>query len=212
MKIKEIIVIGLVTSFLAIFFTIIVDEIYSSMFDFYDVALIFIGIISAVLGLTVTTKFIFRFEFGKGSKDGLILAIFSWIIYFSYFFIQYNVLYAVDLAVLIGLFIGFFLYSILLRLDHYNKASKTIPRTSAKIELSVLNIGLGIVPILIFGGLVGVFVSQFVWILFGQIQMVIGMGMPFAAIYSPPLIFQIGWIIVGALGLLLKVSSRGKII
>ncbi len=210
LKIQEIIITSMVTALLSILFATILDEMYYSIVGFYDIALIFSGIVSALFGLIVTTKSFFRFNFGKNAKDGVVLAIISWIIYLSYFFIQYNVIYSIELVVLIGLFIGCFLYSILLRPDRHNETLKTI--TTTKREFPFLNTGLGIVPILVFGAIFGFAVAQFSWIIFGQIQIALSMEYPDALFYAPPLIYQIGWTIVGTLGFPLHYSSKGKII
>ena len=75
-----------------------------------------------------------------------------------------------------------------------------------------LGLGLGIGPLLFFGLIGGFFVAQFTWIFFGQLQIALDIGYPGALLFTAPLIYQIGWMLAGVLGVPLHYSSKGKII
>ena len=57
---------------------------------------------------------------------------------------------------------------------------------------------------LIFGAILGFIVGHIVWFVYGQIQLLTGTYYPYAALFGPPLYYQIGWTIFGALGLVFK--------
>ena len=206
MQIQKFIVTSLVTAIFAILFVTIFEEAFA-MFDFYDILIILAAIVSSTLGLIISKKF-FNFEFENNSRDGAILAIFSWLIYVLYFFIQYFLIYPIDLVVLVGLFIGFFLYFIFLRLGDNLHASKITTQESAMEKISFIGSGMRIVSVismLFFGAIFGSFIGQFSW-------MFIGMVMNFQSfIFGAPLSYIIAWAIAGALGFPLHYASKGRI-
>lgn len=207
LKIQKFIVTSLVTAVIVILFSSIFEESFS-MFDYYDILIIFTGLISAILGLMLSKRF-FRFEFENNTLNGSILGIISWMIYVLYFFVVYNMIYPIDLVVLVGLLMGFFLYFILLRLGDNFNASKLRSEDSDKGRFSFLVTGMRIVSLfssILFGGVFGFMIAQFSWMFFSGF-----FDYPGILIFAP-LTYTFGWIIVGILGYPLHYASKGKII
>ena len=207
MKIQKFIMTSLITAIFAILFVIIFEEAFA-MFDFYDILIILAAIVSSTLGLIISKK-VFRFEFENNAKDGAILAIFSWLIYAFYFFIQYFLIYPIDLIVLVGLFIGFFLYFIIPRLGpNFNAPKMEEPLESVIENIPFLRVSwmriVSLVSKLFFGAIFGSFIGQFSWIF-------IGIVMNFQSfIFIAPLSYIIAWAIAGALGFPLHYASKGR--
>jgi len=61
-----------------------------------------------------------------------------------------------------------------------------------------------LVGMVVGGAVGGYFAGWIIWLLFGQIQLMLGMDFPYAALYTPPLIYQIGWIVYGAVALFIN--------
>ena len=63
---------------------------------------------------------------------------------------------------------------------------------------------LGLVGIIALGAILGYVGGWVVWWLFGQIQLLLQIDFPYCAMYSPPLYYQVAWIILGAIALPFK--------
>lgn len=74
-----------------------------------------------------------------------------------------------------------------------------------KEEFSPVKTGSLIVLFLLVGAVMGYFGGYIVWILLGQVQLALGVFPPYAALFPPPLIYQVGWAILGALSFPFKI-------
>jgi len=63
---------------------------------------------------------------------------------------------------------------------------------------------LGLIGIIALGAILGLIGGHVVWFIYGQIQLSLGVYYPYAAMFGPPLLYQVAWTVFGAIGLLRK--------
>jgi len=59
-----------------------------------------------------------------------------------------------------------------------------------------------LIGIVAFGAVLGFIGGHAVWFIYGQIQLLLGVYYPYAAMFGPPVYYQIAWTILGAFTIL----------
>jgi len=206
----------LVTAFLTISLMIILDRAFDFLGimqfpwigNYINLTTVALGIACSLLGIFLSFRTILRTEYRENLQKGIILALLTsglFLLYGAVFVtISYSHLFGFEfwlrtwgigvfLSSLTGCLVGFLLGGIKLQRMPPPKITER-PRVGAWMVLT-----------LVIGAVMGYFAGHIVWIIFGQIQIAIGIAFPYAAIFPSPLIYQIAWTILGALSFPFKV-------
>jgi len=67
---------------------------------------------------------------------------------------------------------------------------------------------LGLFAMIAIGAVGGYIVGWVIWWAYGQIQLMLHVDFPYAALYSPPILYQIGWTVFGPIALLFGLGKK----
>lgn len=171
-----------------------------------------------LLGIFLSFRTILKMEYKNNLQRGVLLGISTSILFIVYVSVIVGTsheyltfdywlrvwVFRIFLSSLIGCLTGFLLGGSKLQRMPPPKISVAQPaekRTFAPVERG----GVWIVLFLVVGAVLGYFAGYVVWIIFGQIQLLVGIAFPYAALLPPPLIYQIAWTIMGALAFPFKI-------
>lgn len=210
-------------------FMIIISEVFSAIglhwwiVTGFPLHTIINGIISALVGLFLSFRIVLKIEYSDNLKKGLLFGILTSLLFFVYTIIDVSVNYSdyfqtvpfnwwlqtyavgIFLSSLIGCLVGFIGGGSKLQNMPAPPPRVSVVQPTGKEELSPLKAGAGIILFLLIGGVIGYFGGHIIWIIFGQIQIALGVFPPYAALTSPPLVYQIGWTVLGALSFPFKI-------
>lgn len=216
----------LLTVLVTITFMIVLDRMFHAaglpgwwIGNSLSVRIILMGIVSSLLGIVLSFRTILRKEYRNNLQKGVSYGILTSILFIIYVSVVVGVYYAylpfdywlrewafpVFLSSLIGCFIGFLLGGGKLQTMPAPQPRISVAKPSGKEEFSPAKAGGWIVLFLLVGAVIGYFAGYIVWIIFGQIQVAMGVFHPYAALFPPPLIYQIGWAVLGALSFPFKI-------
>lgn len=213
------------TVLVTVTFMIVVDRVFDaiSLFywigDYFALHFVILGIVSALFGIFLSFRTILKAEYRKNLQKGVFFGISAsviFLIYVSFVVGAYhqNVpfhdwlrdwAFRVFLSSLIGCLIGFLLGGSMLQKMPAPQPTVSVVQPTEKEKFSPAKAGAGIVLFLLIGAVMGYFAGYVVWVLFGQIQLALSVFPPYAALSPPPLIYQIGWTVLGALSFPFKI-------
>lgn len=214
----------LVTALVTVFFMVILDQLFEAIglrFGWigtnFSIGIIIWGIASSILGIFLSFRAILKTEYKNSLQTGILLGLVTsilFIIYVSFIITTYDYpirfdywlsrwAFGVFLSSLIGSVVGFLLGGV--KLERMPPPRISVPQTARTRAVQIERGGLWLILFILVGAVIGYFAGYIVWILFGQIQIAIGIAFPYAAIFPPPLVYQIGWTILGALSFPFKI-------
>ncbi len=204
-------------------FMIILDRVFDFIgwYFIYDLGEYFntvIGVVAALLGIFLSFRTVLKAEYRKTVWNGVFFGISTSIIFLIYgsvvvgFYMRISLNYwlqvwafRVFLFSLIGCLIGFLLGGSILRRMPPPQPRVSVVQLTGKEESTPVKAGVGLVLFLLIGAAMGYFAGYIVWVFFGQIQIALGVFPPYAALFPPPLMYLIGWAVLGALSFPFKI-------
>jgi hypothetical protein len=219
----------LVTGLVSLTFMIVLDQVFNVIGfpgwwigNYLSVYVIIIGIVSSLLSVFISFRTILKVRYSGNFKKGLFLGISTPVFFMVYVSIVVGTYYTdipfslwlrewalpVFVSSLIGCLTGFLLGGS--RLEKMPAPQPRISRTqpAMKEDISPAKTGAWMVLFLLVGAVMGYFGGYIVWVLFGQVQLALGVFPPYAALFPPPLIYQVGWTVSGALSFPFKILPK----
>ena len=187
--------------------------------NYLSVPIIVIGIFSSLLGIFISFRAILRMEYRNNLQKGMLLGILTPILFIIYVSMVIGVYHSdipfnywlrewafpVFSSSLIGCFIGFLLGGSKLEKMPAPQLRISAEMPAREEEFSPAKAGAWVVLFILVGAVMGYFAGYIIWVLFGQIQLALGVFPPYAALFPPPLIYLTGWTVLGALSFPFKI-------
>jgi len=216
----------LITVLVSFAFMIGLDQLFEAFAFYYwisnylSLTVVLNGVLSSFVGVYIAFRTILRIEYKgnlqKGMAFGTIVPI-LFIIYVSFVVgVYYTVIpfnmwllnwaFPVFLSSLIGCVIGFLFGGS--RLQKMPPPKPRLPATGVagtEEKFSPLKAGTWMIVFLLVGAVMGYFGGYIIWVLFGQVQLTLGVFPPYAALFPPPPLYAIAWAVVGALSFPFKI-------
>jgi hypothetical protein len=189
----------------------------------FSLNVIAIAVLSSVIGTFVAWRFLFRTGYMDNRRTEVLLAVLTSALYLVYSLVDFAYNYPSIAAVvplqwvfqislgsfvtsLIGTLIGFVACGFKLQ-----RMPPPLPPPPSEFGLqesrrfSPTKAGSALLLFLLIGAVAGYFIGYISWIVFGQIQVAVGVSFPYAALLPPPSFYLIGWVVVGALSFPFKI-------